>query len=66
MIAEKDTGDVLILYVMNSTFYKLKKTHAHTHAQERDREEYISTTTIVEHFFSISLTFNTPFNSRRT
>lgn len=38
MIAEKDTGDVLILYVMNSTFYKLKRrTHIHTRKKETEK-----------------------------
>lgn len=38
MIAEKDTGDVLILYVMNSIFYKLKRhTHIHTHKKETEK-----------------------------
>lgn len=38
MIVEKDTGDVLILYVMNSTFYKLKRrTHIHTRKKETEK-----------------------------
>lgn len=41
MIAEKDTGDVLILYVMNSTFYKLKR-HMHIHTRKKETEKNTS------------------------